>query len=114
LKQAKSGDSLNSHQPTATPMAQRPSISSWGAGFSSLFSNRGSRNSVPHAKPDTGESSAQPETSPSSSRSPSIATHSPTMTTRKSGDKVNIQQEEHQQEHQQEEHQQEETTGLAL
>jgi len=111
LKQARSDDALNSQQPTATPMAQRPSISSWGAGFSSLFSNRGSRNSVPHVKPDASEPSARPETSPTSSRSPSIATHSPTMTTRMSGDRINIQQEEHQQE----EHQQEEmATGLAL
>ena len=116
LKQAKSGDSLNSQQPAATPMAQRPSISSWGAGFSSLFSSRGSRNSTPLAKAAASEPSAQPETSPSSPRSPSIATPSPTKITRMSGDRINIQQEVPQQEeHQQEEHQQEEiATGLAL
>lgn len=108
MKQTKSNDRSSLSQP-ATPTPP-PSISSWSAGFGSLFSSRGSRNSVPRVKPAASEPSTQPSTPPPSSRSPTIATHSPTMTTKSSDDKISIQQEEHQQE----ERRHEETTGLAL
>ena len=103
MKQTKSDDRSSLSQP-ATPTAPPPSISSWSAGFGSLFSSRGYRNYVPRVKPSASEPPTQPTTPPPSSRPPSIATHSPTMTTKLSEDKISTQQEEHQQE----------TTGLAL
>lgn len=109
MKQTKSNDRSSLSQP-ATPIAPPPTISSWSAGFGSLFSSRGSRNSVPRVKPAASEPSTQPSTPPPSSRSPTIATQSPTMTTKLSEDKISIQQEEHQQE----ERRHEDATGLAL
>jgi len=109
MKQTKSNDRSSLSQP-ATPIAPPPTISSWSAGFGSLFSSRGSRNSVPQVKPAASDPSTQPSTPPPSSRSPTIAAQSPTMTTKLSEDKISIQQEEHQQE----ERRHEEATGLAL
>ncbi|KAF8722483.1 hypothetical protein AX14_009755 [Amanita brunnescens Koide BX004] len=109
MKQTMSDEGSSSQQP-ATPTAARPSISSWSAGFGSLFASRGSRNSLPRVKPAASELSAQPGTPPPSSRSPSIAIHSPLITAKLPEDRISTRQEEHQQE----EHRHEDTTGLAM
>ncbi|KAK2465397.1 hypothetical protein APHAL10511_002751 [Amanita phalloides] len=108
LKQLNTDDASSSQQP-ATPTAARPSISSWGVGIGSFFSSRSSsRSSVPRAKPTASEPTTQPGTPASSSRSPSIVTHSPTMpNTRISEDKTTAQPLS-------EERQLDQVTGMAL